>query len=332
MPDIREIVGSRTGSSKGGKGTMLRVFRVLFSLDDDDITVLEDGTMIVPDPEEAVAAVHPPGEEHPWDETATARLYNVIDQKSKLHFVVQVIYRRLDFDTRGPTNDWKITVRGSTITNHILEAHELGAVVGFVPGGDPFRRNPLTAKPTPIGVPQFIPVPTAVPPAIQVLPTHFTTTFDRNGNITTIELIRTQAHDGSGRDEDLPALTVVFTRVVPNFSMFGMGRVADYMKSVNGVPFRGADPFHVKVDDIEINEVEMSIPGQRIPGKAWSISVVFLWSSIPMAPFERLHSFRNDDGFETRIVDKITGEPTSSAWDTVRRTNPEALLSFLAGR
>jgi len=328
MANIQENIGARNGYAEGMDATTVPIkLRVL--LEDSDYTTLPDGTRITPNPLHIVQlqktnAGHTfyRGAPHPWDSYAVAQRWTVDDQKAPGHFIVGVHFTRFDTPFYGPTDKhWLISIRGTAINQHIKTARRV------LPSGE------LSDRVEPVGMPKYLPVGHWEASAPDDA-THQATVYGTDAEPHTQWLREISQHDDQGADVDLPGLLVTFKRTARHFSILSAAGLSYVAKSVNSKPFRGADRYHVMLDDLTIDPISMDLVGAGVPGRAWAITVVFLWSSIPLYPFTRVSQYPGDDGYLSLVYDKDanmnTGAPTSRSWALGNLQDHEALMDTLA--
>ncbi len=293
---IKEVLGSRDGSSTGVGGSRERViFRVLASA--AQCTPFGNDRL-APDPRALVQTyVCPWGTVAPWDRTAYTSTYTVLEQKAPLHWRVAV-----DFARPGPDNPpasytgrWLISARGVSISKTIIEE---------VPRTD----NPASQGRV-IGPVQFAQQPEATGArywyydvaedgtssnAVSLFPIfNYTGDYDR----VPVE-----------QPSEVQAIAATFTRVQPNFQLGSMVPIAGFRKCVNSTWFEDAEPGHVLFEDFTIDPIELDFGGniQIERGRAWRVSLVFIfaferWDLLPLVstyidPEGREHIVYGDRG------------------------------------
>jgi len=183
-------------------------------------------------------------------------------------------------------------------------------------------------------MPKYLPMPSYPDASMPDAVTHITSKYDADGVRSDLWLKEISKHDDQGADVDLPGLLVTFKRTARNFDIRGMARLAFLAKSINSKPFRGADRYHVMLDDITIDPISMDLVGAAVPGRAWAFTLVFLWSSIPLYPFTRISQYPDDDGYLSLVYDRGANmskdAPTSRSWALGNLQDHESYLNALA--
>lgn len=363
MADFRELTASRTGGVKGFNATTeIRIIRVIAEAEDIETVRGTLGTQTVyPDLRDLVEnQLIRIGSGHPWDrEGLKAGSYRNLENRGQGQGVVEVTYYRNNV-TIGipPTNTWLIRYRGATITEQALTelppdtataqtakstpsvvrmgAHARRAGVGgVVPTGSPAAgtADDVWTRPSrEVGSKAFKEVDT------KNVASHEAKGIDSETGLPVdiwLKELEGLTEQPRGMQVEAPAWLVTFERTLPNF---GTGRfpvdIALYMKAVNGVEFRGAQPLHVKCLDVVLDPIAAEIPGQREAGIAYRAVISFLWSYFPWGPYGLVNGWFDGDGHRATALiinpgQPDDGEPDVSEFRNVRRADLDGLLTAL---
>ncbi len=302
MALFKEPLRSRSGATRGLNATPEnRIVRVL--AEPEDFVRLEDGTRIAPDPRGLVETQFiARGSIHPWDGSAKATNYTVLDHPAPAHWIVRVDFTRAS-TTTPPTDEWLWNFRGASIIQTEFEQVVDETQTNINGPGHP--DNPDTL----IGPRLWVAVKPTDPPNPNP-PEFFVESYDENGDPKTIALKPATGTDGKqlrrreGFQREWPAATGIATRIVTNFKETLISRIVPFSKAVSSKTFIATAPGFVKLTDFNIdlaapedvssNPVGGGIRGVRRPvslGKRYRISLSFLFSSLKWTPIRRAATF-----------------------------------------
>jgi hypothetical protein len=316
---MTEIFDSRTGSVHGASGVNdTRTFRLTLDVDAEDFTNLR-----YPDPRIVAQSFVPMGSASPWNAFATASNFRIIKRETGKAWLIGI-----DYSIGAPTstNDaevgrWMISVRGSSITNHIVEEPAEAVASPPQPSSSGTRSGlrKLTAGPKALQAVVSDPVshPIALPRFVTTSAASdfyaYSYETNENGAVSriTVNLFPTPHSTPVGFDAEYPALLYTMTSVFANFPDSLLQLLSSHYKRVNLIPWRGADPGKVKFDDFSVDEVAMIIGDgstQLTKGIAYRLSLSFLWSSLKWTPLELVPTYADDTGAESPVLHMVGGQ------------------------
>jgi hypothetical protein len=323
-----ELTASRVGGVKGFNATTeSRIVRVVLEESDLETGQGSLGSFAIkPDPRDIVEAEWARlGSGHPWDRAGLkAGSYRILDFLPPQAWDIEVIYYRNNV-TLGipPTNTWRISYRGATITEQALTELEPE------PGGS---TTDVWQRPSrQIGSPAFKKVDG------DQGPTHHAKGVDKEtGNEVTVWLKKINGLNEEPRGaiiED-PSWLVTYERTIPNLNHGRLAQsIAPFMKAVNSHAFRGAQPLHVKCMDISMVPVPLEASGQATSGVGYAIAIPFLWSFTAFGPHRVVPSWYDSEGHRATVFTGNTATFTQvdvEEFRNVRRRNFNVLLTIAA--
>lgn len=316
MARFSEILGSRVGSTTGIHATYgVIVLRIIADNPDaGDYIPQEDGTRKYASSEVLAQQYAPRLSTHPNNPSLVATQYQEVGNPAQGHFLVRISYQPIGIVIPPEIEEgWLPRVRGATVSRTIYEEPRAFADPDApepapVSGLGRLRRLRSQALPThqpgakarTIGTTIYQPIKSS-------LATHYATTLLADGREQRQPLIATTSVEPAPQTVEWPALQLSLTRVQPNFSLARLPDLAWYMKAVNARQWWGAQPRHVLLTDLTIDPVERTMAGQRIEGRAWQATIVFLWSSVEWAPLNLVPLWYNEAN-EKHIVYRIDTE------------------------
>jgi hypothetical protein len=303
-----EMMGRSVGSIRGEGATPEYILVRVVAEEGTDYEVI-DGVANYPDFRGLVMAQPrwTRGAAHPFDTRAKAFQWTTVEMRGHSSAIVRVNYRLFDTPDRPPTNEWLLTVRTAEIQQRVTrelppEAENrfgnkprgtLSDSAGSVLDAD-FWTRPARA----IGMPQYTVIDERCKgPDGEPLPDDEQTfkyeAIDECGKRSWKKLRRIEDYtDGQGATIDVPAISLIWTRTVPNFHSSMIETLARFHRSVNAKPYLGAPPYHVIVRSMAVEPIAFEMRGSREEGRAYRVTVQMLWSDRPFVPHD-MNSFRS---------------------------------------
>lgn len=294
MARFTEIMESRVGRSVGlNPGNDHVTVRVV--ADSTEWIAGPDGKRTPPDPLVLVQTQYAPfGSRFPTDANLYAVGWDHVRHEAPGQDIVRIRYvRSAALATPANTDKWQIEVRSASISDTIIE--ELPDTTGRLRAAEPPDSG--------IGPSIFVPVAGDHPDA-----KFFASVNILDGRQQIVYLKKTGERAPDRAQVDLPAMSVVFTRLQPNFELNVLGQAAQYFKAVNSRKWRGADPGHVMLDSLTVSPIEAVIPGQNEPNVGWRVSVSFLWSAKAFTPLRRVPMWIDEAGSQHIVFDRATSQ------------------------
>ena len=311
MAEVHELLEGRTGSALGADaGPQYMVFRV--TITEADCVVRHDGSIVKPDPRRLVQAIWPTGTAHPWDDWAFADRYILEDTKAQMMFDVRVEHIRGNIPYTGARAAWQWSVSTPSMTQQVRSAQRVEKIENGgweLKGVEPMRLRRWVE--TTVSTGYSVDVYNHITQQDEPKPVQVTKGF------RAVDMVI-----------DVEALQLVGRRMAPNFALTVMPNITPYAKAVNSTSFYGADPYHVRCEHIGITPIEAEIVGQRIPGRAYAIEVVFLWSERPFWPHELWETYEDQNGYMTSVID-ARRNPISRYWSNQTLRDFTDLISRL---
>jgi hypothetical protein len=230
---------------------------------------------------------------------------------------------------------WRVSVRGASLSKRIIEPLT-SDVSRLSPPKDGGRTGRIRPQPLPVLDTDDVAEPDLIGPTIYESVPAGTDGADfyyerttKGGTIERVALIPTERRKIVGFQTEVPAITVLFTKIAANFSVNPTAaRIAHYIKAVNHLPFRGADPGHVMVDTVTIDPIELEMRGQQEPGLAYRLAVAFFWSAELFTPWSIIPTVTDDQGFEY-MVRNADGSKVVESFRVRRTADLYELLALL---
>lgn len=323
-----EIFDSRVGSVHGATGVQdERIIRVTLDVDTEDHTNAR-----YPDPRIAVQTSYiPPGSYSPWNAFARATYYRIIARETPKTWLIGVLYTVGEPAGSGDADHhrWMYSMRGSAITEHIVEepidavrtariAGRLGEsrTDGIQPAGRPALRAQTDQGPKRIATTRYVEAGAETDHHAWITRQIGTATWED----VKVPLLPGKQHYDVGYDSEVSALMLSMTRIFPNWPDTLYELIANHYKRVNGITFKGADVGHVKFDDFAVDEVSMVIGDGSLQGEqgiAHRVSLGFLWSSQAWTPLDMVVMFPDETGATNPVLNNADGTKVVESFEVI---------------
>jgi len=312
MPNVEEILDSRTGSRVGVTGlTLPRIFRVtLDSSTDDPVATLQRHASGVPFKGS-----------HPWNNAALAFDYNLLERESPKRYLVEVVYEiPTDLERGfGIVPGWTARFRGFGEPQPVLQE---------VLDDPPIPQGRGPAKQ--IGTPEYILA------RDELTATHFYTIKGTAGDSTTVYVRQSGAVLPHAVTRLRAAATMVLDRDVNDFWPSTFGHAVEFIGKTNFSTFFGALPGQVQFVDITLDprSAQLDPPstgsvrrwgGHQFP---WHVTLTFVWSLDSRALLTLVDTVTADSG-AIYLVQTNTEPPVRA--ETTLQIAQTAEMSSLVG-
>jgi len=335
MAEIREVRESRVGATVAynGSSNVTRTFLVIVDDRADD-------------PRAVLALNYPISSADPWDASVFVSGYTIAEKMGHTAYKVTVLYEPINVVAPTQIQGWKMrfsTAGGSFRMYDTLPitSSDIGKSTDkdrLLPvGGDsvtPFVEVNRYGQ-IPIngalknGVKSIGPlVYTAFSPGPESPPhgSHYIELPTGR-----LELVQTQGRRVIGYDAESNDITMIAERDTGRVPTNVGAWLAAFKGRVNDRTFVGATAGHIKVVDIQIDQLNGTISGYQLTeGIYYHVTIIFRWSATTFTPYELTHTYKDEFGNEYPIADITTDLIVSELFKVAHSANLYALTGLFA--
>lgn len=287
-----ELRRSRLGHTSGVSSASANTQWLVTTDDIDDNPVLALATNKVPS-----------GHPHPWEPLAKATDYTVSDRLSHKKWIVTVTYKTLEGvgpdDRQGTASRWRLSIRGVSISEHIIEEVERGAGAARAPDRIVIGNESPTPVPTGgrkvIGPHLYDIVPDAPTGQPAATFTHTVTINDTK----TLNLKASALRQQLGWDVEIPCYAMIFTREQPSFDFARITPlILEHYKRINSSEVFGCKARKVLFQDFSVDETAGTwnpSRAQAIQGLIYRVSLGFLCHRDEWSPVDLVEQYTDPE-------------------------------------